>query len=521
MDIASIFVQAAERYPKSTALVYEDRRWTYREWYARVRRFAQGLADLGVRPSDRVAFYVTTSENSVTTYFACQILGAVAVPLNYRLSAGEAAVILEDSGARVLVYGRYLTPNVLEVQKRLRSVHDFISCAYDPANVPPGHHHFDTIAEKTVDSGRARPIPASKHLSALVYTSGTTGRPKGVMHTHINDVAIAMNCVMEYGLRPSDVALHIAPLYHVGGMQAFFIPHMMVGGTNVVLGHYTAQKTLETIAAERVTTLFAVPTQITEMLLHPEFARHDVRSLRMITTGGAAIAAATMERVIRELCPSIFNGYGMTEASLTLLLHPEQALSQLGSCGKPTLITTARVVENRTGDDASPNDVVRRGEIGQLIVRGPQVMDGYWNNPVETAKELRSGWLYTGDLVSQNDEGFFYFRGRVDDLIVSGGENIYPREVEEVLYRCPGVQEAAVVGLPDDKWGSVVTAFVVRDSPQLDAAMIDAFCKASHDLASYKRPRRILFVDALPTNPSGKVLKRELVARYREQVAAA
>jgi len=443
------------------------------------------------------------------------------VPLNYRLSAGEAAVILEDSGARVLVYGRYLTPNVLEVQKRLRSVHDFISCAYDPANVPPGHHHFDTIAEKTVDSGRARPIPASKHLSALVYTSGTTGRPKGVMHTHINDVAIAMNCVMEYGLRPSDVALHIAPLYHVGGMQAFFIPHMMVGGTNVVLGHYTAQKTLETIAAERVTTLFAVPTQITEMLLHPEFARHDVRSLRMITTGGAAIAAATMERVIRELCPSIFNGYGMTEASLTLLLHPEQALSQLGSCGKPTLITTARVVENRTGDDASPNDVVRRGEIGQLIVRGPQVMDGYWNNPVETAKKLRSGWLYTGDLVSQNDEGFFYFRGRVDDLIVSGGENIYPREVEEVLYRCPGVQEAAVVGLPDDKWGSVVTAFVVRDTPQLDAAMIDAFCKASHDLASYKRPRRILFVDALPTNPSGKVLKRELVARYREQVAAA
>ena len=520
MDVASIFVQAAERYPESTALVYEDRRWTYREWYARVRRFAQGLADLGVRPSDRVAFYVTTSENSVTTYFACQILGAVAVPLNYRLAAGEAAVILEDSGARVLVYGRYLTPNVLEVQKRLRSVHDFVSCAYDPANVPPGHHHFDTIAEKTVDSGRARPIPASKHLSALVYTSGTTGRPKGVMHTHINDVAIAMNCVMEYGLRPSDVALHIAPLYHVGGMQAFFIPHMMVGGTNVVLGHYTAQKTLETIAAERVTTLFAVPTQITEMLLHPDFARHDVRSLRMITTGGAAIAAATMERVIRELCPSIFNGYGMTEASLTLLLHPEQALSQLGSCGKPTLITTARVVENRPEDDASPNDVVRHGEIGQLIVRGPQVMDGYWNNPVETARKLRSGWLYTGDLVSQNDEGFFYFRGRVDDMIVSGGENIYPREVEEILYRCPGVQEAAVIGLPDDKWGSVVAAFVVRDSPQLDTATIDAFCKASHDLAAYKRPRRIVFVDALPTNPSGKVLKRELVARYREQAAA-
>ncbi|MEO5701595.1 MAG: AMP-binding protein [Casimicrobiaceae bacterium] len=515
MDIASIFVQAAERYPDHTALIFEGRRWTYREWYARVRRFAQGLADLGVRPSDRVAFYVTTSENSVTTYFACQVLGAVAVPLNFRLASGEAAYVLQDSGARVLVYGRYLTPNVLEIQQQLRSVHDYISCAYDPANVPPGHHHFDTIAEQTVDSHAARTTPSSDHLSALVYTSGTTGRPKGVMHSHINDVAIAMNCVMEYGLRHTDVALHIAPLYHVGGMQAFFIPHMMVGGTNVVLGYYEPVRTLETIATERVTTLFAVPTQIQEMLLHPQFHQHDVGSLRMITTGGAAIAAATMERVIADFCPNIFNGYGMTEASLTLLLHPEHALSHLGSCGKPTLITKARVIAHGQEDDTKPDEVVAPGDIGQLIVRGPQVMWGYWNKPVESAQKLRDGWLYTGDLVSQDDDGFFYFRGRVDDMIVSGGENIYPREVEEVLYRCPGVQEAAVVGLPDVQWGSLVTAFLVRRTPELDAAAVDAFCKASPDLANYKRPRCIVFVDALPTNPSGKVMKRELLARYR------
>ena len=514
MDIASIFVQAAERYPDHTALIFENRRWTYREWHARVRRFAQGLADLGVRPSDRVAFYVTTSENSVTTYFACQLLSAVAVPLNFRLAAGEAAVVLQDSGARVLIYGRYLTPNVLEIQKRVRSVHDFVSCAYDPVNVPAGHHHFDTIADETVDGNVPRPVPSSSQLSALVYTSGTTGRPKGVMHNHINDVAIAMNCVMEYGLRHTDVALHIAPLYHVGGMQAFFIPHMMVGGTNVVLGHYTAVKTLETIQAERVTTLFAVPTQIQEMLHHPQFGDYDVSSLRMITTGGAAIAAATMERVIGDFCPNIFNGYGMTEASLALLLHPEQAMSHLGSCGKPTLITTCRVIKHRAEDDAVPEALAETDEIGQLIVRGPQVMWGYWNNPVETADKLRDGWLYTGDLVSRDVEGFFYFRGRVDDMIVSGGENIYPREVEEVLYRCPGVQEAAVVGLSDARWGSVVVAFIVRDAPGLTADAIDAFCRASADLASYKRPRRIVFVDSLPTNPSGKVLKRELVAEY-------
>ncbi|MEO6626507.1 MAG: AMP-binding protein [Burkholderiaceae bacterium] len=519
MDIGSIFLQSAERYPNHTALIFEDRRWTYSQWHARVRRFAQGLADLGVRPSDRVAFYVTTSENSVTTYFACQLLGAVAVPLNFRLAAGEAAVVLQDSGARLLVYGRYLTPNVLEVQKRVRSVHDFICCAYDPANVPPGHHHFDTIAEQTVDSGQARPVPSSEQLSALVYTSGTTGRPKGVMHSHINDVAIAMNCVMEYGLRHTDVALHIAPLYHVGGMQAFYIPHMMVGGTNVVLGHYTATKTLETIQAERVTTLFAVPTQIVELLHHPRFADYDIGSLRMITTGGAAIAAATMERVIKEFCPNIFNGYGMTEASLALLLQPEHALSHLGSCGKPTLISTCRVLRHGAQDDAAPGDQAADGEVGQLIVRGPQVMYGYWNNPVETAKKLRGGWLYTGDLVSKDDQGFFHFCGRVDDMIVSGGENIYPREVEEVLYRCPGVQEAAVVGLPDEKWGAVVTAFIVPREPGLSVAAVDEFCATSPDLARYKRPRKIIFLDSLPTNPSGKVLKRELLERYGSAAA--
>ncbi|MBA3508394.1 MAG: AMP-binding protein, partial [Betaproteobacteria bacterium] len=240
---------------------------------------------------------------------------------------------------------------------------------------------------------------------------------------------------------------------------------------------------------------------------------------RLITTGGAAIAAATMERVINEFCPNIFNGYGMTEASLALLLHPEDALSHLGSCGKPTLISQCRVIAHRAEEDATPSDYVATGEVGQLIVRGPQVMYGYWNNPSESAKKLRDGWLFTGDLMSKDDHGFFYFHGRVDDMIVSGGENIYPREVEEILYRCPGVQEAAVVGMPDAKWGSVVTAFIVPRAPGLTAAAVNDFCRASDDLAQYKRPRKIVFVESLPTNPSGKVVKRELLDRYSKEAA--
>ncbi len=520
MDIATILLQSVERYPEQTALIFEEKRWSYREWHDRVSRFAQALADLGVRPSDRVAFYVTTSENSVTTYFATQMLGAVAVPLNFRLASGEVAYALSDSGARILVYGRTVTENVQQVEKRLRSVHDYISCAYDATNVPSGHHHFDTLVERAADNHPQRPIPSGDQLSAIVYTSGTTGRPKGVMHSHDNDIAIAMNCVMEYGLQPTDVALHIAPLYHVGGMQAFFIPHLMVGGTNVVEGRYRAVKTLENIEAHRVTTLFAVPTQIQEMLFHSRFKQFDVSSLRMITTGGAAISSATMKRVIEDFCPNIFNGYGMTEASLTLLLRPQDALTHLGSCGKPTLISQCRIIENDSGRDITPEQTVEAGTIGQLIVRGPQAMQGYWNNPGETSNKLKRGWVYTGDLMSQDASGFYYFHGRADDMIVSGGENIYPREVEEVLYRCPGVREAAVIGVTDPQWGAIVTAFIVRSDSAVTTEAIDTFCRNSKDLASFKRPRRIVFVDALPTNPSGKVVKRELLAGQLQEAVS-
>jgi acyl-CoA synthetase (AMP-forming)/AMP-acid ligase II len=512
MHIGSLLAQSAERYPQHLALVYKDRRWTYAAWYARVRRFAQALEDLGVRPGDRVAFFVGTSEYSATTYFATQLLGAVAVPVNFRLAARELAEILRDCAARALVYGEPLRDRVANSREFLDSPLVFIGCGANAGDEPEGHFHFETLAEHTVERNEPRLAPTDDQLAALVYTSGTTGRPKGVLHSQRNDLAIAMNCVMEYSLTHADTALHIAPLYHVGGMQAFFIPHVMVGGTNVIIERYAPLATLEVIQRERVTTLFAVPTQIQDMLLHEDFKDFDTASLRMITTGGAAISAATMERVQREFCANIYNGYGMTEASLTLLLHPRDALLKLGSCGKPTLISECRIVSSDSQRDIAPTEAVTSGEIGELIVRGPQVTAGYWKKPDESARKLRNGWLYTGDLFSRDDAGFYHFHGRADDLIVSGGENIYPREVEEVLYRCPGVQEAAVVGLPDSTWGMVVTAFIVRSDTALSAEDIDRHCRARDDLAAFKRPRRVVFVDALPLNPSGKVLKRELVA---------
>jgi fatty-acyl-CoA synthase len=252
------------------------------------------------------------------------------------------------------------------------------------------------------------------------------------------------------------------------------------------------------------------------MLLHPRFGEFDLSSLRMITTGGAAIASVTMQRVIQDMCPDVFNGYGMTEASLALVLHPEEALSHLGSCGKPTLITDCRLVSHPATAAGAGSGLEGAGdgdgeEIGELLVRGPQTMSGYWNRPIETESKIKDGWLHTGDLSSRDSDGFYAFRGRVDDLIVSGGEKIYPREVEELLYRCPGVAQVAVAGLSDARWGSVVAAFIVRSDPKLTAQDVEDFCRASPDVAAFKRPREIVFVDRLPTNPSGKVIRRELM----------
>jgi len=511
LTIASMVMRTVERHPEREALVSGGRRWTYLNWNTRINQAANALAALGIRSYDRVVIFMHSGEAAVTAFLACQKLGVIAVPVNFRLSSGELSHILEDAGARALLYDAELSEVATRATARDASLLKI------RAGQMPGGISVDTVKDFDALIAAAPEEEPSAHvhpemISALVYTSGTTGRAKGVIHTHENDVAIAMNCALEYQLGADDRALHIAPLYHVGGMQAYFTPHLFVGAANIIEPRYSAAGTLAAIAAERITSLFAVPTQIQEMLFHPDFKLHDTSSLQMITTGGAAIPSATMERVMAEFSPRLYNGYGMTEASLTLLLNPRDALSCLGSCGKSTLISRTRIVINDPARDVRPDETAAPGEVGQLIVQGPQMTPGYWNNSIESVKRLRHGWLYTGDLFKCDEQGYHYFQGRTDDMIISGGENIYPREVEEVLHTCPGVREAAVIGLPDDKWGSVISAFIVRSDPALTKDSIDCYCKDSQQMAAFKRPKRFYFVDSLPINPSGKVMKRELAA---------
>lgn len=516
LDVASSLVRATERYPDRIALIFKEKRWTYSDWNRRVNRLAHGLSDFNVRPHDRVAIYMENCEESVSTYFAVQKLGAIAVPLNFRLSAGEAEYIVRDSGARILVYHENLRSEVEKMEDRCKGIQHHLCVGSGEAGPLPEHHRFESVIEAMERDEEPLYLNQPHDISALIYTSGTTGYPKGVIHTHENDIAIAMNCVMEYSLTSADLALHIAPLYHVGGLQAFFLPHLFVGGANVVLGRYDPAGTLKAIHRQGITSLFAVPTQIIQMMDHPDFGSYDTSSLRRITTGGASISAPTMQQVLDRLCPRLFNGYGMTEASLTLILHPEDVLAKLGSCGKSTLVSTARIIRYEGENEILPHQVVETGKVGQLIVHGPQVTPGYWNNLYASSHRFKNGWLYTGDLFSQDEDGFYFFESRMDDMIVSGGENIYPREVENVLLSIPGVQDAAVAGLPHPQWGQAVTAFVVREDNGLGEEDISRFFKENHSIARFKRPRGVVFLDELPRNANGKVLRRTLVSDYAD-----
>jgi fatty-acyl-CoA synthase len=321
-----------------------------------------------------------------------------------------------------------------------------------------------------------------------------------------------MGCVMEYGLARHDRALDIAPLYHVAGLHSWLLPHLYVGATNVVMRRYDAEQAVRTLASAAITSLYAVPTQVLTMLEVADRDRPRFPALRRLVTGGASSSAASLGRAAEVFTPQVYNRYGQTEASCALTLHPEDAATRAGTVGTPTLITEVRLRSLAGEGECAP------GEVGEIVVRGPQMMREYHARPEETARVLVGGWLHTRDLAARDAEGFYTIRGRLDDLIISGGENIYPREVEAVLQAHPGVRQAAVIGAPDRRWGEVVTAFVVRRDPRLTEEALIAFCRESRALAAFKRPRIVRFVEALPSNPSGKIIVPEL-RRWAERIA--
>ncbi len=512
MTLAGLLERAVLRRPDAEAVVDGARRVTYRALAAAATATAEGLRRLGVERGDRVLIALRNRLEHVVAFWACQHLAAVAVPINFRLAAGEVAYLLQDAGARVVLFEPTTAPAVLEAAAGRPVARVFVG-ADPPAGVLPwaevagGSRSDDPAAASAPATGGAA---TEADLSVILYTSGTTGRPKGVPRTHRNQYAGTLAHVIQCGWQWGERTLGVMPLYHTMGIHTLTAT-AAVNGCFVCQPEWSAAEALRLIAAERLTALYLIPTLFHDLVHAPELGASDVGSVRKLAYAGAPMLAALTEACAKTFRPEVFvNHYGSTEI-YTFSVRPD-VHHKPGCAGRPGLHSALRVVRASPERRVGPDEVVPQGEKGEVIARldADEAFAGYWNRPDADARALREGWYFTGDMGWVDAEGELWVAGRVDDMIISGGENIHPVEVEEVLARHPGVRDVAVVGEPDERWGERVTAFVVPATLDLTAEELDRHCRQSPDLANFKRPRRVVFVREIPKTASGKILRRLL-----------
>jgi 2-furoate---CoA ligase len=518
VELGRAFEWTVARVPEARA-IGGDSPLTYAEWDARVNRIAHALAGLGTERGSRVALALSNSETLASAHLAAQKLGALSTPLNIRYSADELAYCIEDCEPSVLLTDDLTVAGVSDALERVDGA-GALPLVHDGGNPPSGAQLLDELtADAPTHSPRVK--VTEDELSVMLYTSGTTGRPKGVPRSHRAEWSASVAHVVQARYGAGESTLGAMPMYHTMGIRSL-LSMIVVGGTFVPLPAFDVEEAMRLIAAEEVTALYWVPTAFWTLARRPG-AREACRSVKRLGYAGAAMTAALIERLEELIEPDVFiNHYGCTELySFTIA---DDTSSKPGSAGRPGIHSLMRVVtpdaERRVGPDA----VVAAGEVGELIASldSPEAFSGYWHRPDADAKALRDGWYFTGDLGYVDEDGDYWVAGRVDDMIITGGENVHPLEVEDALARSPDVADVAVVGLPHEKWGQQVTAFVV---PQDDgdgshqAAHIAAWIKAESGLSAYKRPRRVVVVAEIPKSPVGKVLRRKLVAGEYEALA--
>lgn len=512
MLIGDIVRRNADRWPDVEAIVDAtvsgpDRRLTYAEWNREVNALADALAARGIGVGDRVALFTYNSVPEVTTYLATAKLGAVTVPTNHRLAAGELAHILQSADADLLVYDPALEATVHESGLDLPMV---ATEAVSDATADLTDERYADLLDLGDPAEPPRPDVDPTATSILMHTSGTTGMPKLVSVDHRGQWMNSMSNVAEPGYEHGDRALNLAPLYHSAGYFNNFLPCLQVGGTNVIVAGFDPERILDIIEAESITSFLGVPTHF-QRFRTTDLLDFEADSLRFVVTSGASLSRPTVEWVREHLTEQFFNVYGLTESTgLVTILYPGDfdRMAHDYCIGEPYLNVDVRVVE--ATEDATPEDAVPRGERGQLICRSDKVMAGYHGQPEKTAEALREGWLFTGDVVERDEDGYFYLVDRMDNRLITGGENVYPAEVERVLDDVPGVSESAVAGEPDPEWGEKVVAYVVRDDPDLDEEDVERYWREQTRVADFKRPREVRFVESIPKNPSGKILRDQL-----------
>jgi long-chain acyl-CoA synthetase len=490
----------AGRFPERDAVVFGDRRTSYAMLRERVDRLANALLSLGLKPGDRLAMFLDNGDHAWETILACARTGIVWVPLNYMLKAREVETIVRHAGARSLVVNAAHWSTVAPIANGLG-----LEWTIGTEPGVPGLAYEDLVAS----GGTERPpSPASpEDLFCLLYTSGTTGLPKGTMLTHSAVLAHARLALREYRIDRTSVGLVVLPYFVGATLNCIQLPCLSQGAP-LVYSRFTPSAFVDLIRSERVTHVQTVPTVLVRLLESPGLADADLSSIVTIGYGSAPMPVDRLRQLLDRFGPIFTQIYGLTEtcAMATVMRPDEHVGERLASCGRAAPGVEVRLVD----DDDRP---VTPGEAGEIVIRGPTVMAGYWNAPEVTERAMRGGWFHSGDVARQDPDGFIYIGDRKTDMIISGGINVYPKEIEEVIYAHPGVLECAVIGLPDPEWGEAVTAVVApKAGGVLTAEEIIELCR--RELAGYKKPREVFFVDEIPRNPSGKVLKRVLREQY-------
>lgn len=503
MDLGTLFEFAVERHATHEALVQGDTRLTYEELNEEANRVGNGLQALGVKRGDRVLLVLKNRIEMVILYWAIQKIGAVFTPINFRLSSDEVAYCISDSQAKAVIY-ESASEQVVD-----QAMHDMDVIRIGLHRASPGEISFEQL--RTMGTG----VPIRSEIQStdpclMLYTSGTTGRPKGVPRTHQNEYGAALAHIIQNRYVKGESTLGVMPLYHTMGMRSL-LSMAFLNGKIVMTPDYDSLSLLQILQSERISCVYLVPTIIHDLVNHPKFADYDISFLKKLGYAGAAMTEHLTEQCFKLLRPEVFvNHYGSTEVYTYAICD---YLDRKPACaGKPGFHQRLRVVEADPSGNSTPGDIVRQGVPGEIIMdlRSIEAFQGYWNRPDATKKAIRQGWYFTGDMGMIDADGDLYVLGRVDDIIISGGENIHPLEVEDVLAKHPQVQEVAVVGLPDERWGEIVTAFVVPKDATLTIDELDAYCKASQRLSNFKRPRRYYFMDTIPKSPVGKILRRQL-----------
>ncbi|HBY95120.1 MAG TPA: 2-succinylbenzoyl-CoA synthetase [Chloroflexi bacterium] len=496
-NIGLFLAKRARLEPNKIGLVFEGREITYRDWDERASRAAHGFAALGVQPGDRVGLLMMNSPEFLECFFGLAKTGAIVVPLNWRLAPPELAFIAQDAGLTALVYGPEQTPAVTAIRGDLPAT-IFVATG---SKAPAGDHSYEALL-----AGRAtsEPEPQGDGDDPLVimFTAGTTGRPKGAVLTHNN--LFYDSCTVSFSLdwRSGDRVLVALPLFHIGAL-IYAVIDIHVGATTVLMKAFDPAGFLKTVQDQKVNSFLAVPAMLNFMLQMPAFKEADLTSVRWALCGTAPVPVPLIQAWARRGI-DIQQVYGLTECTGgAAVLGPERALEKAGSTGLPMFHTDIRVVDDE-------GRATRPDEVGEIIIRGPHVMREYWNNPLATAATVKEGWLHTGDLGKLDEEGYLSIVERKKDMIISGGENIYPAEVENVLAAMPQIAEAAVIGVPDPDWGEAVCVVArLKESQSLRLDEIVAHCTGK--LGRFKLPKKLIIIDQpLPRTPAGKVLKRVL-----------